>query len=151
MLALGEAPDFGKGTDGILRFRGRICVPSDEGLKKTILEEAHKSSMSIHPGSTKMYQDLKKIFWWPRMKRDVAEYVAACLVCQKVKIESDDIQVRDNLTYDSPPVRIADRRIKSLRGKEIPLVKVVWSGTGDEDATWELEDKMREIHPQLFA
>ena len=66
-------------------------------------------------------------------------------------IESDDIQVCDNLTFDSPPVRIADRRIKSLRGKEIPLVKVVWSGTGDEDATWELEDKMRESHPQLFV
>ena len=63
-------------------------------------------------------------------------------------IESDDIQVRDNLTFDSPPVRIADRRIKSLRGKDIPLVKVVWSGTGDEDA---LEDKMREIHPRLFT
>ena len=66
-------------------------------------------------------------------------------------IESDDIQVRDNLTFDSPSVRIADRRIKSLRGKDIPLVKVVWSGTGDEDATWELEDKMRESHPQLFV
>ena len=44
LLARDKAPDFNKGTDGILRFRGRICVPSDEELKKTILEETHKSS-----------------------------------------------------------------------------------------------------------
>ena len=65
-------------------------------------------------------------------------------------IEPDNIQVRDNLTYEVTPVRVADRRIKSLRGKDIPLVKIVWSGTGDEDATWELESRMRESYPHLF-
>jgi len=65
-------------------------------------------------------------------------------------IEPDTIQVRENLTYDTPPIRIADKRIKTLRGKDISLVKVIWSRTGDEDATWELEDKMRENHPHLF-
>jgi len=43
--------------------------------------------MSIHPGATKMYQDLKRLFWWPRMKKDIAEFVYAYLVCQKSKIE----------------------------------------------------------------
>ena len=62
-------------------------MPNNEELKNAILEEAHKSNLSIHPGATKMYQDLKKLFWWPGMKRNVAEYVAACLICQKVKIE----------------------------------------------------------------
>jgi len=66
-------------------------------------------------------------------------------------IELDNIQVRENLTYDTSPVRIVDRRIKQLQGKEIPLVKVILSGTGDEDATWELESRMKETHPQLFA
>ena len=56
-------------------------------LRKNILEEAHKSNFAIHPGMTKMYDDLKKMFWWPRMKADVAEMVGKCLVCHKVKIE----------------------------------------------------------------
>jgi len=57
-------------------------------------------------------------------------------------IEPDTIQVQENLMYDAPPIRIADTRIKTLRGKDIPLVKVIWSRTGDEDATWKLKDKM---------
>ncbi|KAI5405994.1 hypothetical protein KIW84_052663 [Lathyrus oleraceus] len=56
-------------------------------IKKGILEEGHRSGLSIHPGATKMYQDLKKLFWWPGMKKEVAEFVYACLICQKSKIE----------------------------------------------------------------
>ncbi|KAK2457774.1 hypothetical protein QL285_005010 [Trifolium repens] len=56
-------------------------------LRNTILGEAHKSKLSIHPGATKMYQDLRHDFWWPGMKKDVAEFVASCLTCQKAKIE----------------------------------------------------------------
>ena len=52
-----------------------------------ILEEEHRSNLSIHPGATKMYQDLKTMFWWPNMKRKVSEFVHACLVYQKAKIE----------------------------------------------------------------
>lgn len=51
-----------------------------------ILEEIHRSSFSIHPGDMKMYQDLKKLFWWSGMKRDVARFVYACLTCQKSKV-----------------------------------------------------------------
>ena len=52
-----------------------------------ILEEAHKSKLSFHPGATKMYQDLKKMFWWTGMKKAITEYVLSGLVCQKAKIE----------------------------------------------------------------
>nr|KYP63293.1 hypothetical protein KK1_017862 [Cajanus cajan] len=45
------------------------------------------SHLSIHPGMTKMYHDIKKSFWWPSMKKEIAEFVAACLTCQKVKIQ----------------------------------------------------------------
>ena len=51
------------------------------------MEEAHKSNFAIHLGISKMYQDLEKMFWWPEMKKDIAEMVRRCLVCQKVKIE----------------------------------------------------------------
>ena len=63
---------FSLEDDGLIRFRQRICVPKGGNLKGQILEEAHKSKFSIHPGATKMYQDLKERFWWPGMKRDVA-------------------------------------------------------------------------------
>jgi len=51
------------------------------------LDEGRRSSLSIHPVATKMYQDLKRLFWWPGMKNEIAEFVYACLVCQKSKIE----------------------------------------------------------------
>ena len=51
------------------------------------MREAHRSKLTIHPGSTKMYKDVKRSFWWPGMKKDIAEYVAKCLTCQKVKAE----------------------------------------------------------------
>ena len=79
--------NFGIDKTGILRFKDRMCVLNNEEIKEMILEEAHKSKLSIHPGTTKMYQDLKKMFWWPKMKKEVAQYVAKCLVCQKAKIE----------------------------------------------------------------
>ncbi|KAK2388470.1 hypothetical protein QL285_062153 [Trifolium repens] len=79
--------DFKVGPDNILRCQGRVCVPDAMNLRNTILGEAHKSKLSIHPGATKMYQDLRHDFWWPGMKKDVAEYVASCLTCQKAKIE----------------------------------------------------------------
>ena len=66
---------------------GRVCVPNDGESKEHILYEAHHMPYSVHPGSTKMYQDLKTKFWWNGMKRDVAECVSKCLTCQRVKAE----------------------------------------------------------------
>jgi len=66
-------------------------------------------------------------------------------------IPRDDVQVRDNLTIETSPVRIEGREVKKLRGKEIPLVKVVWGGVAGESFTWELESKMLESYPELFA
>jgi hypothetical protein len=66
-------------------------------------------------------------------------------------VPRDDVEVRDNLTIETMPIRIEAHEVKKLRGKEIPLVKVVWSGTTGESLTWELESKMRESYPELFA
>ena len=60
-------------------------VPKDFELRKQILDEAHLSRLSIHPGSNKMYQDLKQRFWWTRMKREIAKYVSECDICRRVK------------------------------------------------------------------
>jgi len=77
----GKGVDFRLDHNGVLMFRDRVCVPNVHELKKRIFDEGHKSTLSIHPGATKTYQDVKKLFWWPRMKKDIAEFVYACLVC----------------------------------------------------------------------
>nr|GFB00879.1 retrotransposable element Tf2 [Tanacetum cinerariifolium] len=73
--------------DNVLWQDTRLCVPNDATLREALLTEAHGSSFSIHPGSTKMYHDLKQHFWWSGMKQDVATFVSRCLICQQVKIE----------------------------------------------------------------
>ena len=72
---------------GILRVSSRIWIPNVPELKNEVMREAHSCRYSIHPGSTKMYQDLKRNFWWPDMKRDIADWVSKCFTCQKVKAE----------------------------------------------------------------
>ncbi|KAL0540369.1 hypothetical protein IC582_024606 [Cucumis melo] len=81
----GQTAEFSLSSDGGLLFEGRLCVPSDGVIKTELLSEAHSSPFSMHPGSTKMYQDLKRVYWWRNMKREVAEFVSKCLVCQQVK------------------------------------------------------------------
>ncbi|GAU22478.1 hypothetical protein TSUD_295970 [Trifolium subterraneum] len=66
-------------------------------------------------------------------------------------IESDDIQVKDNLTIETIPLRIEGREVKKLRNKEIASVKVIWGGPAGENATWELESKMKSLYPELFS
>ncbi|KAK8680822.1 hypothetical protein V6N13_109760 [Hibiscus sabdariffa] len=73
--------------NGLLYFKNRMCVPNDEVLRKEMLDEAHQSSFSIHPGPVKMYKDLKPLCWWPEMKSAITNYVSRCLTCQKVKVE----------------------------------------------------------------
>ncbi|KAI3503855.1 hypothetical protein L1887_32310 [Cichorium endivia] len=72
---------------GLEVFQRRIWVPKHGSIRNLLLEEAHKSKYSVHPGSTKMYLDLKPHYWWPTIKRDVATYVAGCLTCSRVKTE----------------------------------------------------------------
>lgn len=76
LQAIEDLPDFVRASDGIIIFKQRMCVPNDAELGRLILDEAHESKFSIHPGLTKMYHDLKKNFWWSSMKRDIAKYVA---------------------------------------------------------------------------
>ncbi|WVZ75450.1 hypothetical protein U9M48_023500 [Paspalum notatum var. saurae] len=83
----GLLPDFKADEQGTIWLRGRLCVPLDEGIRESILTKAHCTKYSIHPGSTKMYQDLKKLFWWRRMKRDIAAFIAQCDTCNQIKAE----------------------------------------------------------------
>ena len=81
----GKTTEFREDEQGTVWFEKRICVPDNPDLKKLILQEAHDTPYSIHPGNTKMYMDVKERFWWNNLKRDIAEYIAKCDVCNKVK------------------------------------------------------------------
>ncbi|XP_050877515.1 uncharacterized protein LOC127081286 [Lathyrus oleraceus] len=312
LINQGKCGDFQIDENDIMRCHDRFCVPDVSDLRKRILGEGHRCGLSIHLGATKMYQDLRKLFWWPGMKKEIAEFVYSCLICQKSKIEHqkpsgllqplsipewkwdsifmdfisslprtlsncesiwvimdrlmksahfipirmdypmkrlaklyiekivslhgipsrnvlyrdvrfslkfwegltptgralksrklmprfigsyhiskkvgdvayritlppslanlhdvfhvsqlrryiedpshvvqlDDVEVRDNLTVETLPMRIEDREVKQLRGKEIALVKVVWGGPAGRNVTWELESQMRDSYPELFA
>ncbi|GJR43843.1 reverse transcriptase domain-containing protein [Tanacetum coccineum] len=76
-----------KKEDGSLYFMDRIWVPLMGGVRTVIMDEAHKSRYSVHPGADKMYYDLRDMYWWPGMKKDIAVYVSKCLTCAKVKAE----------------------------------------------------------------
>ncbi|CAN6547554.1 unnamed protein product [Malus baccata var. baccata] len=207
-------------SDGMLMQEGRMYVSNNAELKKEILDEAHVSAYAMHPGGTKMYHTIRPFYYWPGMKREIAEYVSRCAICQQVKAEKkkpfelmqplpvpqwkwEDITMdfvyklprarsginlnlkvaqycqksladkhatdrvykigdwlslwrgvvrfrKKDLTYDEEPMTILDWKDKVLRNKTVCLVKVLWSNHSVEEATWETEDRMKEMYPRLF-
>ena len=87
LVSTGDKTDFAIDGSGGLFYKRRLCVPNDVDLKKKILYESHDTVFTMHPGSNKMYQDMKQYYWWRGMKKDISEYVAKCLTCQQVKAE----------------------------------------------------------------
>ena len=73
--------------DNLLYYRQRLCIPNNKDLKKNILSEAHDIPIARHTGYIKTYALMHQSFYWPRMKKDVLQYVARCLICQKIKAE----------------------------------------------------------------
>jgi hypothetical protein len=100
-LRLGKVKCFHEDIEGVLWFKNRLVVPKDFELRRKIMDEAHCSRYSIHPGTNKMYQDLKKRFWWTRMKREIAKYLAECDTCHRVK--ADHLRTAGNLQPLSVP------------------------------------------------
>jgi hypothetical protein len=84
-IKAGKANCFRRDNQGIVCFNNSIVVPKDDEVHQQILDEAHLSRYSIHPGSTKIYQDLKQHYWWTKMKIEIARYVARCNTCRRVK------------------------------------------------------------------
>src|SRR3954468_10078543 len=84
-IASRVAKCFSTDSKGMVFFENRLVVPKNRDIRQLILKEAHETPLSIHPGSTKMYQDLHQRFWLTRMKRDIARFVAECDVCRRIK------------------------------------------------------------------
>nr|GEY35122.1 hypothetical protein [Tanacetum cinerariifolium] len=79
-------------SDETLYYLDQIWVPLKGDVRTLLMDEAHKSKYFVHPGADKMYYDLRDMYWWPRMKKDIAEYVSKCLTCLKVKAEHQSVR-----------------------------------------------------------
>nr|GEW10291.1 putative reverse transcriptase domain-containing protein [Tanacetum cinerariifolium] len=108
------------------------------GLRDLIMNESHKSKYSIHLSSDKMYHDLKKLYWWPNMKAEIATYL-------------DKIQIDDKLNFVEEPVEILDHEVKRMKKSRIPIVKVRWNSKRGPEFTWEREDQFQKKYPHLFS
>ncbi|KAG8474462.1 hypothetical protein CXB51_031417 [Gossypium anomalum] len=131
--AMGMESEFQIDNDDCLRFRNRLCVPRNSELISVILNEAHNSRMSIHPGSTKMYNNLKCQFWWSGMKRDISNFVSKCLVCQQVKAEH---QVPSGLLQ---PIMIPEWKWDRIT---MDFVSGLPLSSSKKDAIWVIVDRL---------
>jgi hypothetical protein len=76
---------FRQDSKGVLWFEDRLVVSKNPELRRKLLDEDHLSKFFMHPGSNKMYHDLRSLYWWTRMKREIAKYVSKCDTCQRIK------------------------------------------------------------------
>jgi hypothetical protein len=131
-----KTSDFSVDEQGTLWLGKRICVPDVKHIRELILREAHDSAYSIHPGSTKMYQDLKTRYWWHGMKRDVAEYVALCDTCQRVKAE-----------HQRPAGLLQPLRIPEWKWEEIGMNFIVGlpHTQSGYDSIWVVVDRLTKV------
>ncbi|GKA50117.1 putative reverse transcriptase domain-containing protein [Tanacetum coccineum] len=174
-------PIFEFRPDGTRCFGNHVWLPRYGGLRDLVMHESHKSKYSIHPGSDKMYQDLKLLYWWPNMKADylhirivltarVAREVMRierlkplefevgdmvllkkCLAEGDVVVPMEEIQLDDKLHMIEEPVEIVDREVKRLKQSRIPIVKVRWNSQRGPEFTWEREDQIKKKYPHLFT
>nr|GEX48571.1 putative reverse transcriptase domain-containing protein [Tanacetum cinerariifolium] len=110
-------------ADGTLCLRNMSWIPYYGDLRDLIMYESHKSKYSIHYGSDKMYQDLKKLYWWPSMKAEIATYVSKCLTCAKVKDECQKpsgLLVRATSTASSLEAEQDNGNINKTQSKATP-------------------------------
>ena len=87
LIAEEGGPHFSIDDQGVVRFKKRLVVSSNEELRRKILDEAHTSKLSIHPGTNKMYHELCHLYWWSNMKQDITKYVTKCDTCGRVKVD----------------------------------------------------------------
>ncbi|GKB23716.1 putative reverse transcriptase domain-containing protein, partial [Tanacetum coccineum] len=105
-------------------------------LRTVIMHESHKSKYSIHPGSDKMYQDMKKLYWWPNMKADIATYVSKCLTCARVKAE-----------HQRPSGLLIQPEIPQWERDKSAIIML----KRGPEFTWEREEQFQKKYPYLFT
>ncbi|GJR28523.1 putative reverse transcriptase domain-containing protein [Tanacetum coccineum] len=135
---------FERREDGEIYFFDRIWIPSVGGVRKLIMDEAHTSRYSIHPGADKMYHDLRDLYWWPGMKKDIAEYVSSgrksAYWTRTLLKHKTDIQIKERLkTARSHQKSYADKRRKPLEfevGDRVLLKVSPWKGVLPQELSY---------------
>ncbi|GKC87587.1 putative reverse transcriptase domain-containing protein, partial [Tanacetum coccineum] len=120
-------------ADGTLCLKNRSWIPLFDDLRALIMHESHKSKHSIHPGSDKMYQDLKKLYWWPNIKAEIATYISKCITCAKVKAE-----------YQKPSGLLVQPIIPVWKWENINMdfVTKLPNTTSGQDTIWVIVDRL---------
>ncbi|GJS17170.1 putative reverse transcriptase domain-containing protein [Tanacetum coccineum] len=144
--------------DGTRCIKNRSWLPLFGNLRDLIMHESHKSKYSIHPGSDKMYQDLKKLYWWPNMKAIIAEYVGKCLTCSRVKAECQkpsDLLVQPEIPMWNYHASIKATPFEALYGRRYKS-PVCWAEVGDvqlkrPEIIHETTEKIVQIRQRLQA
>ncbi|GJW74757.1 putative reverse transcriptase domain-containing protein, partial [Tanacetum coccineum] len=124
---------FERWDNGGIYFFDWIWIPSVCRIRKLIMDEAHTSRYSVHPGADKMYYDLRDLYWWPGMKRDIAEYVSKCLTCSKIKAE-----------HQKPSGLLQQPEIPEWKWEKITmdLVTKLPKSSSGYDAIWVVVDRL---------
>nr|GEU69010.1 putative reverse transcriptase domain-containing protein [Tanacetum cinerariifolium] len=110
----GMNKEFETRADGTLCIEKWSWVPRFGGLKELFMNESHKSKYSIHLGSKNMYHDLKKLYWWPNMKAEIATFVSKCLICAKSLRKALGTQLYISTTYHPQTDGQSERTIQTL-------------------------------------
>ncbi|GJR04750.1 putative reverse transcriptase domain-containing protein [Tanacetum coccineum] len=129
----GELWKLEQRADGTLCLNRRSWIPYFSDLRELIMHESHKLQYSVHPGSNKMYQDLKKLYWWPNMKAKIGTYVSKCLTCAKVKAE-----------YQKPSGLLVQPVIPVWKWENITMdfVTKLPKTTSGQDTIWVIVDRL---------
>ncbi|KAL0434130.1 UNVERIFIED_CONTAM: Transposon Tf2-11 polyprotein [Sesamum latifolium] len=129
----GKKPNFSIRADGLIVNGERVCVPDVDGLREEILREAHNAPYAMHPGTVKMYRNLRPYYWWQTMKKDVAEFVAKCMTCQQVKAE-----------HQAPAGKLRPLSIPEWKWEKITMDFVVGlpRTLRKHDAIWVIVDRL---------
>jgi hypothetical protein len=131
-----RALGFSIDEQGMLWYKKRLCIPEMKEIRELILRKAHDSAYSIHPGSTKMYHDLKSRYWWYGMKRVIAKYVALCDNCQRVKVECQ-----------RPAVLLQPLKIPEWKWEEISMdfIVILPKTQSGYDSIWVIVDHLSKV------
>ncbi|WMV09521.1 hypothetical protein MTR67_002906 [Solanum verrucosum] len=113
---------FSQGGDGVLKYQCRLCVPNVDDLRDQILSEGNSSRYSIHPVATNMYCNLREVYLWNGMKKDIAEFVAKCPRCQQVKDEHQKLGGLELTREAMEKVWLIRERLKRLKVDKSPML-----------------------------
>nr|GEZ02695.1 putative reverse transcriptase domain-containing protein [Tanacetum cinerariifolium] len=170
---------FKRRDDGGIYFFDRIWIPSVGGVRKLIMDEAHTSRYSIHPGADKMYYALKDLYWWPGESQligpEIVQKTTEKIIQIKERLKTTrsrqksyvdkrrkpfEFKVGDRVLLKVSswkgvvrfePIEIIERDVKKLKRRRILLVKVRWNSRQGAEYTWEPEDQSRKKYLHLFT